>query len=181
MAKPFVSVITPVSRPENLGKVSASLAFLEPWVEYQWYPILDTGGPDVGGGRKRNIGIRLAISDHPAGWLYQLDDDNIISPSFGKALAGVILEKPDADVIIYSHILRSDGLPYSSHGLDRFEDVRVGKIDAGQFVVRAEFVREIPWGENDYCADGAYITSVLARGAKVTFTTEAFVWYNGLS
>ncbi len=180
-ALPSLAVITPVSRPWLLPKVAASLVFLEPWVNYQWFPIIDTKGADVSGGRKRNVGIDAALSWRRDIWIYQLDDDNVISPGFAGAFITALRKQPTVDIVLFPNILLHNGSRHGTDGLRHLDHVVQGRVDTAQYVVRAAFAGDLRY-ELVYASDYIYLKALADRAPKpsVAVAEDAFVYYNAL-
>ena len=179
--EPLLAVITPVSRPWLLPQVAASLAFLAPWVGHQWFPIVDDQGPDEGGARKRNVGVHAALTSFPSAWIYQLDDDNIVSPSFAKGFVDALAQQPNAELVLFPNIVTAHGRPHGTAGLRRLDQVSLGKVDTAQYVVRGSLIRELrytPCFETDF----VYLRSIadLLEKPIVAVAENAFVTYNAL-
>ena len=163
----LVSIITPCSRPDNLDKLYASMN----WdLITKWYIIYDTSKDrsyihkytdndkiaelecnEVGvcGHPQINFGLKQ-ITD---GYVYFLDDDNIIHPEFWNTLPTL-----EPDFIYTWNQLRRINPPRSFTG----NDIRMCKIDTAQFIVPRKYIGDIQWMPNKRGADGKFITDIKA-------------------
>jgi hypothetical protein len=173
--KPLLYIVTPVSRPENLGRVALSFRNLVNFFEVRWLPIFDNLGPDLGGGRKRNTALNQIVEP---GWIYFLDDDNQIHPLFPSLLSSAISHHPTARMFVF-HQANADGSPRIGFCVD---EVRCGTFDTARFLVHSEAVGEARWPENDYFTDShfaAHLVNVLH--IQPVFLPEIACYYNALS
>ena len=178
-----LSIITPCSRSQNLIKLKESINFdlIDKWIIVydtskdrtyikQFYDNpkileLECNTLGVAGHPQRNYGIRH-VED---GYIYMLDDDNIIHPEFWK-------------------ICVSFEMPYF-YTFDRVKsriylgnDIRTGRIDTAMFCVNKLHIKNIVWIENNYEADGHFIMDINKSNKdlhKYINTTAAY--YNFLN
>ena len=120
----MLTIITPCSRPDNLGMLSKSIKFdkIDKWIivydttKDRTYKksfegnskIIEVECNDAGdyGNQQRNYGMSL-VDD---GFIYFLDDDNIVHPSFW-----ILLDKHmDDEIFFYTfNLLSLDDLHFS--------------------------------------------------------------------
>jgi len=95
--KPLLYVITAVMRDANLGLLAESLRPASQQFSVRWLPIFDTSrGNDAA--EKRNVGMRMI---HEPGWIYFLDDDNLLHSDFTDGLKQAISKFPDTKVFFF--------------------------------------------------------------------------------
>lgn len=152
-----LKIITPVSRPHLLSLIKESLQSLYEYFEVEWFPISDDLGNDLGGGRKRNVGLELACRSDC--WIYHLDDDTKIHPDFAKALSDAIYSNVNAKLFVFRYQFTSDN-SLRLH-IKSPEDIRVGYCDTQQFVILSEVTKDIRWHENNYLSDGIYFEEIM--------------------
>ena len=184
---PRLSIITPCCRPQNLIRLKESIDFKK--ID-KWYIVYDTtknrtytrqfndskiielecGLPGISGNSMRNHGIQQ-VKD---GLVYFLDDDNIIHPNLWT-----LLEKMDT-----SHFYTIDQINKSklgTNGILKGGRIQVGKIDTAQFIVPREFMKDIEFQVNNYCADGEFIVEVNSKFLNChTYIPEIACYYNYL-
>src|SRR5437762_13965969 len=153
-------VITPVSRPSNLSRLGESIASAAgKSFDVRWIAVFDDLGEDVGGARKRNAGLELALAG-PPGWLYFLDDDNLLHPQFPAAVSTAIAELPEVKAFCFRQLLGNCG----PRGETYEPRVEQGRIDQGQFVVHASAIGTNRFIEREYANDYYVIRSVVDSG-----------------
>jgi hypothetical protein len=160
-----IHIVTPCSRPENLPALYSSIVANLYEADVKWWIVFDAeavpaeidnapfmelhailGG--VAGHKQRNYALDR-IQD---GYVYQLDDDNIIHSNFPSIFNYCATEKKSA---IFGQNL-GDGRVRVN---DR-TNIRQTHIDQGQFLVRREHIADTRYVETDYCADGLFIEQI---------------------
>ena len=177
-----LTIITPCCRPENLIKLKDSIEFnlIDKWIivydtsknrtytmQFQDHSkILELECNTLGaaGHPQRNYGI----SHVEDGYIYMLDDDNIVHPDFWKLC--VTFEMP----YFYTFNRVHKSITYGCY-------LQTGRIDTAMFCVNKEHIRDIRWREDLYEADGHFIMDINKSNAnlhKVINKTAAY--YNFL-
>jgi hypothetical protein len=162
--KPLLNVVTACCRPENIPALHAGLEQLRTHYEVVWYVAADTSKvkvsdiptgpeyclavPEPGGWAQRNVALRL-IRD---GWVYFLDDDNLIHPDFAAVSSHYLSQYPDAKAFVYNQM--EDGRERLRTGA--WGVVEFGKIDTGSFLIHKSAVGDAQWVNepglaDDYC------------------------------
>jgi hypothetical protein len=163
-----LTIITPCSRPDNLSKVQVSIRFdlIDKWIivydtskkttytkKFQDNPqIIEIEcSRGIRGSPQRNEAINL-VED---GFIYFLDDDNIIHPEFWQ-------------------ISKSFELPYfytfnqwrkwptdKKFTVLPGNEICIGKIDTAMYCIHKTHIGQIRWKEDkDGCADGLFIEQI---------------------
>jgi len=164
----LVSIITPCSRPDNLEKLHASMNFD---LVSTWYIVYDTskdrtyehrytGNPKIVeldhdvvgmcGHPQINFALKHITAD---GFVYFLDDDNIMHPDFWTTLPTL-----DPEFIYTWNQLRRVKPVRVLLG----NDVRPNKIDTAQFIVPRKYIGDIEWIPNKRGGDGKFISDIKA-------------------
>jgi hypothetical protein len=177
-----LTIITPCCRPENLIKLKDSMEFnlIHKWIivydtsknrtytmQFQGHSkILELECNTLGaaGHPQRNYGI----SHVEDGYIYMLDDDNIMHPDFWKIC--ITFEMP-----YFYTFDRTKMTVYLGNNICR------GRIDTAMFCVNKEHIKDIRWQEDRYDADGIFITDINKANTdlhKYINTTAAY--YNFL-
>lgn len=104
------------------------------------------------GNAVRRYGVSLAGGEY----CVFLDDDNIIFPNYLQKKIQVLMSNPDAAMVIsellhFGPLTQSLGIPPQVLSADR---PFVQEIDTLQVMVRTPIIREIPWEDKGYLADG---------------------------
>ena len=170
--KPILYVITSLYRYTKLNQLASSLQLLDSLFAVRWFPIGDTfDGTD--GCSKRNIAMKM-IENLDSGWIYNLDDDNKIHPSFPQSLYDGIQTKK-SEVFFFRQLLSNDKFYIE------FPELLRTKIDTGGFVVSTSAAQGIDWNWDDKkCPDYHWIFRVCQKGYK-PILLDGFTYYNGLN
>lgn len=180
-------IITPVSRPWNLVAIGQSIAERIKRMEVYWHCAIDKGckatkpdfpflttfveGPkSFFGNQLRNLLLDL-VQD---GWVYFLDDDNVLHENFENAAFHAVECNPDANWFCFIQV-RRDGRVY----LNPTDSPQVGNIDMGQVVIRRSFINNFRFPENSYAADGELFI-LLSKFEKPVIIREIATYYNYL-
>ena len=218
-----LTIITPCSRPENLPALYRSLDFriVREWiivhdttrgriVEHQFLDdprvreveYADASGISAAGNAQRNFALRLLHGD---GYVYFLDDDNVVHPNFWRVLLRNVAPRVSAAM----HANESGGdqsdvgalagsgtpapqttLPYFTFNQLRAppSGVLCGKtprkwlIDTAMFLVHSAHAKSCDaWKESAYDADGLFIEAIALRFPQGhVFINEVACFYNAL-
>jgi glycosyltransferase involved in cell wall biosynthesis len=162
--KPKINIITPCCRSDNLDIIIKSINFE---LIDKWYIIYDTSKDrtyvkkfqdnpkveehfcsDIGsvGHPQRNYGLNL-IND---GFVYFLDDDNIIHPEFWNIV-------PTLDINYYYTF---DQQRLYEGMLLKGNQFKIKSIDTAQFIVPKQLIKNLTFDINKYEADGIFIIKI---------------------
>ena len=180
----MLTIITPCSRQNNIQNLYDSIKFdkINKWIIvydtsknrsykklYKGNPkIIEVGCDDIGisGNSQRNYGMTL-VND---GYIYFLDDDNIIHPNFWS-----IIDSLDNDFFYTFNQLRQDNTFIGNN-------IKVGMIDTAMFVVHKNHIKNIKWNVDRYDADGYFISDVFNNNrSKHKFINQIGSYYNFLN
>ena len=184
-----VNVITPCSRPENLPdlrrSLDAALANTSQTI-LRWWVICDarhvSSLPTVrchhseiveaegfAGHAQRNQGLDLISY----GWVYFLDDDNLIHPGFLRALESAVATEPWMKGMLVAQL--------TPGGIRPSRSVRKCHIDTAQFALDRSLIGDARFAAHDYCADGGFIEALYSRSPSAfRMTDEPLSYYNRL-
>lgn len=115
------------------------------------------------------------------GFVYFLDDDNIIHENFYQKINQSILENPNKKGFIFSQ--KVSGKDFT--GLDVREanpnNVRVQHIDMAQFLLRRDLIGDTRFVKGDYKADGYFIEDIYKNNKEdFFFIKDILCYYNYL-
>jgi hypothetical protein len=160
-------ILTPVTRPENLTTIAASL---DAWgdVDFTWHLRFDANHNHIGGYELRN----WMIDEIRDGWVWCLDDDTIAHPDFYRVVMGAAVTGAPAVVVSQE---RPDGTVLHAAP----ENVMIGGIDIGQAVIRRDVIAGSRFPLY-YAGDGDLFISLLANRDDVVFINEVLCWHNKL-
>jgi glycosyltransferase involved in cell wall biosynthesis len=164
----MISIITPCCRPENLRLLSLSIDFSQ--ID-RWYIIYDTRegrkytkqfdlnskvielecSEGISGNPQRNLGLKL-VRD---GFVYFLDDDNIIHPEFWK-----LTKTMDPSKFYTFDQLRPDHLGPVFKGNNPVPCA----IDTAMYVCPRKLIGDIIWNNEKWnIADGLFIEDIYKK------------------
>jgi hypothetical protein len=192
------NIIIAGSRPYNLPFVFKSIEkFITPDINYKIWLIFDVDPVDIDNKilnycnnvpnlsiffaknnlNKKNIGghasKNYALSLITDGWVYQLDDDNLIHPLFFKRIAEYINNYPDKELFLFS---QKDRLFPENN-----EDVRAGIVDTAMYVIKRDLIgdHQIPL---EYGGDGHFLQNLYENNIeKSLIIKEILCYYNQLN
>ncbi len=169
-----VHILTAFSRRENMGEVHASIiraSDREPHVQLMWHQEFDPEREHVGGQHLKNEMLGR-IKD---GWVCILDDDTIMHPKFLQKIYRAYHHHPHVNAVVVSQ-RRTTGVVMQA----RPENMKVGLVDAGQVVIRRDFIGDLLIPET-YAGDGEWIECLLYGRDDVHFMSEILSLHNALS
>lgn len=194
-----LNIITRCSRPNNLLEVENSIFknHNQANINIQWHIVFDTkvlkdidadllsqlDKPEINLHFKKGDGWGLSqLNDliHSLdGWIYHLDDDNILHPNFYNAIYHAVKDT-DLKGIIFSQ--QVDGKDFT--GLQvreaKKENVKVQGIDLAQWVIHTDLHKNYSYGSG-YTADGEFIEKIFTENIdKFTLIQDILSYYNFL-
>ena len=198
-----IEIITRCTRPVFLNKVLVSiLANKIPEIELHWHIIIDTSvvknidtscftsteiptTPYFWEGKPGDMGHSLInrVIDKLHGddsWIYILDDDNEIHPDFFSAVYESY-ESEDIEGMIFSQYVGGKDFTKLEIRDAKPENVKVQKIDMGQFLLHLSLIGDARLIPNQYTADGVFIEEVYSKNPEsFTFIDKVLCNYNSL-
>ena len=177
-------IITPCSRPHNLNKLYNSIQFDKialwciiydtrqiPFIKYfnDNPKIIEFECKDEGtfGHQIRNMALNIITE----GFIYFLDDDNIMHPFFWNLF----------DNFKYGN-LYTFNLLYQTGQILYGNDPIPKKIDTSQYVFDRKLVDNIRFDINAYCADGIFINTIYENNKSNSFHFNYIAaYYNWLN
>lgn len=179
-------IITPCYRQCNIPRLYESIEFDK---IHKWIIIYDTSNDrkynklyehdekiiemecnDEGiyGNPQRNYGMTFVSN----GFIYFLDDDNIIHPNFWS-----IIDLLDNSKFYTFDQLRDIKNESILHG----NNIAIGSIDTAMFIVHTNHIKDIKWKIDEYTADGCFICDILNQNTSShTYINTVGCYYNFL-
>jgi len=192
----MIKIITPCSRENNLILLFNSINFSCDWyivfdkthdeaisiidrdefsfLDKPWIHVKYTKG-GVSGNKQRN----LALEEISNGWLYFLDDDNLVHPDFFKVADEIISNNNKLKCIFFSQVKNEKG---EIRGVEP-NHVRVNFIDQAQFLIERSLIGELRY-EQKYEADGIFIQNIFRNNDPGLFcfhNNPVVTYYNRLN
>jgi hypothetical protein len=178
-----LTIITPCCRPDNLIKLKGSIRFdlIDKWIivydtskdrSYKMQfqddsKILELECNILGaaGHPQRNFAIHHV--NH--GYIYMLDDDNIMHPEFWNICP--LFELP----YFYTFDLLNNNTLLPGN------NIKINKIDTSMFCVNKEHLKDIRWREDIYEADGYFIMDINKSNKDLhKYINKVAAYYNFL-
>ena len=167
------TLITPCSRPDNLKKIKLPDFFHEWIIVYDGLKIKQFDNPKIKeytftkpgsfkGSEQRNFALKLVNN----GFVYFLDDDNIIHPNF------YMLKNLDGNHFYTFNQKRVRTL--------KGNRIHPGFIDTGMFLIDIDLAKNIMWNNTQF-HDGEYIKAVYdLHPDKWVYINKTLSYYNKL-
>jgi len=182
-----IHIITPCSRPYNLKKLYESIDFsCEWWIifdskTFQFQDFKPKDGIEVeinygaiAGGVAGKNQINFALDRITSGWVYVLDDDNLLHPDLPKFLETFDDKKYQG--LIFSQEVSKGVFRHNHSG-----NIKVCQIDQAQFLLKRSLIGDHRY-LNSYEADGMFISKLYRENpGKFIITNEVLSYYNRLT
>ena len=177
-----ITIITPCSRPYNLKKIYDTLKFefINKWIivydeskvkkEFLFEEHLQIDeyyhkGEGISGNPQRNYALDLNLD----GYIYFLDDDNLIHPDLYKLLDNTL----DIKIYTFSQV-RTYGKLVGNY-------INGGEIDTAMILVHSSFIKNIKWKIDEYGADFYFIKEIIEKNKENwIFINNIVCYYNGI-
>ena len=199
-----ISIITRATRLQNLKTVKESVFNNIPsGCEINWHLVFDTAnlkdidaellsdlkddsttyyfekGDAIGMLYPQCSAIISKLGD---GWVYFLDDDNIIHEGFYEYVLKASIENSDKKIHVVSQNVDGKDFTNLTYRVAAPEFMKVQGVDLAQYIVSTDVYNEYEYTYlPDYRADGILISAVHAEHPEwFTFTTEILSHYNYL-
>jgi len=126
--------------------------------------------------------INDAINNISSGWVYILDDDNILHEDFFSALTTKIKENPNKKAFIFDQKVGGKDFSGVDIRVANPENVKVGHIDMAQFLLKRDLIGEMRLKLGEYKADGYFIEDVYKSNPEdFFFFNQVICYYNYLT
>lgn len=195
-------IITRCTRPHNLNEIKESV-YSSTLFQVTWWVIFDTrvvkdvdadfladltshqGVPLFLKGEDGDYGHSLlstVLDKIDDGFVYFLDDDNVIHKDFYEKLYKVIQENPDKKGFVFSQ--QVDGKDFT--GLQvreaKPENTKLQHIDMAQFVLRRDLIGKYRLRYKEYKADRYFIEDIFNKNkSDFFFMPDVLCYYNYLT
>jgi glycosyltransferase involved in cell wall biosynthesis len=194
-----VHIITRCTRPHNLKEIHKSL---DTSYVMNWHVIFDASrihDIDVNTlellyannvkvyylkGEDGDYGHNLlnnVIETITEGWVYILDDDNLLNREMFIELEMIIDSNPDCGCVVFSQEVGGRDFTKLDVRVARPENMKVGGVDMAQFIIRRELIGDRRFPKGTYVADGIFITELYEfHPEKFIFCEKILTGYNAL-
>ena len=186
-----INIITRCTRTSNLLTIKEGVLDAPKGVTVNWHIVFDTGAlKDIDAEVLSNLTDTVNVKLHfvkgqrggllypevsdiirtiKSGWIYLLDDDNIIHDDFYKTIKASIKNLPVAQVHIVSQLVAGKDFTGQEIRVASRENTAFQKIDIAQMVINRSIFDTHSFSAN-YAADGFFIEEVLKTHG------DSFVW-----
>jgi glycosyltransferase involved in cell wall biosynthesis len=198
------TIITRCTRPENLSLIKQSILDIKSIFDsIEWLIMFDIravgslrrdtlniltddwihvkhflGKPKDFGYSHINEVIRTNFSSSTQ-WLYLLDDDTVLHNNFPRVINTALKATESTYFIIFDQEVSGRDWSGLHSRVACRENLKVSKVDVGQYVVRGDIASTIKYPEFEYCADGKYMEQVAAKYPdNIYFLNEECSHYN---
>ena len=167
-------LITALLRTEHLAQIGKTIEPLQDYFNVQWLCVWQ----QTTGCEKRNAALATIYTSDRPGWLYHLDDDNIIHPTMPKALHDAITQHPQCKVFLFPQRKRNGGWHV------RAPAIVPCRVDTGSYVAHSTAAQGIYWEQyistkHRKIPDYWWIKRVVDKGHTPTLITTGCTYYNG--
>jgi len=196
----IINIITRCSRLENLNIVKNSIYNNSYKFKINWYVIFDTSSlSDINSdiltdlynsqaiikfiksvpGDHGHLMINSCLEEIKEGFVYVLDDDNIIHEDFYNTIFDNITNNPEKKGFIFSQKVSAKDFT----GLDireaKPENTKVQHIDMAQFLLRRDLIGQSRLDPMKYIADGIFIEKIFNENKEeFIFIDKILCYYN---
>lgn len=126
--------------------------------------------------------INDAINNISNGWVYILDDDNILHEDFISNLTKYISENPNKKAFIFDQKVDGKDFTKLDIRLAKPENMKVQHIDMAQFLLKRDLISDKRLKLGDYKADGYFIEDVYKSSPEdFFFINQILCYYNYLT
>jgi O-antigen biosynthesis protein len=126
--------------------------------------------------------INDAINNISNGWVYILDDDNILHEDFISNLTKYISENTDKKAFIFDQKVDGKDFTKLNIRLAKPENMKVQHIDMAQFLLKRDLISDKRLKLGDYKADGYFIEDIYVSSPEdFFFINQILCYYNYLT
>ncbi len=165
-----LTVVTPVIRPHNLSRIQRSIKLFESYFKVRWILALDeqfTRPEDIkvsadviftephgsAGDRQRNQAAQYING----GWVYYLDDDNVVHPKLPFQARKHIDSYPGILCFVFNQVYNDGQLRLDVTKVEK------GTVDTACLLIHSSIIKDGVWrpypGESR-CVDASFITDI---------------------
>ena len=197
----LLHILTRCTRPANLVTIIESVAKADPFFDVRWKVIFDTRDlKDVDAGTLCDLQaagaethfmrgepgdfghglLNWALDGISSGWVYILDDDNVMHPRFWEcARAAMSAPGFSARALVFNQ--RIDGKDFTGQEMRVAgpENMRVGGVDSAQLLLRRDLIGDRRLAPMTYVADSLLAGEIHSDSpSDFLFLDEEMCYYN---
>ena len=195
-----INIITRCTRIDNLYKIKESIFTNQKFI-VKWFVIFDTSmiksvdtdiiimlqecGADFRflTGQSGSLGYGLInkyLDEIDSGWIYILDDDNILHEKFYESISDKMTSNTDIKAFVFGQ--KVDGKDFTKLDIREAkpENMKLKSVDLAQFILSREIIGDCRF-ELRYDADGLFIENLYKeKSDNFLFIDEVISYYNYL-
>lgn len=196
----ILNIITRCTRPQNLHKVKESIFKNNSNFDINWYVLFDTScirdidSEILASLNNKNIILKFikgisgdfgnqminsCLDEIIEGFIYILDDDNIIHEDLYENIHNAIINNPDKRGFIFNQIVSKKDFTGMDIRIAIPENIKVGGIDMAQFIVRRDIIGDNRFEPMSYYTDGIFINLLYNNNLNdFLFINKELCYYN---
>jgi hypothetical protein len=200
--KPKLTVLTTCSRAESLTLLAPGVAAGQDWFDLEWRVLFD--GAKVSPQRRLEMELQISsiasglpmhwglieaghfqwqrgpnrfLAEVMDGWMWFLDDDNLVHPSFFAGLRELLAQQPEKRAWVFSQALLG---PPPNVRVANPGAVRECHIDLAQYCIERGLIGEMKFPLR-YSGDGAFVEAIYQRTPEAFgFSEQVLCYWNAL-
>lgn len=185
-----LNIVTACSRPENLYTMLPDIEECASLIDnVEWHIVFDLSCCEpvyVPGAKTYGISLpesrygmgqrNLALDKIDDGWVYFLDDDNLINPELCTRIMSALREDRSKRAFAFHQSLAGNNVRYANP-----KNMRVGYVDMAQVCIMRDFIGDARFELPKYEADGIFIERLYNHNPSAWgFIDKVLCFYNAL-
>lgn len=123
--------------------------------------------------------INMAIEKIKTGWVYVLDDDNILHEDFVESITDIINKHPNKKAIVFNQKIDKRDFTGLDIRIAKPENMMVQHIDMAQFILKRDIIGDNRFKLFDYKSDGHFIEKIYNNSPEdFYFLDKILCYYN---
>jgi len=136
------------------------------------------------GHQHRNLVLDILEEKNEKGWVYSVDDDNILHENFYKISDELNNKSDNISAIAVNQVFKTgepnrspvNGVPLKASA----ENMKVYFVDTAQVIFNLEKIKGMRFNSDKYNADGFFIQTLFEKEGNFIFIDEDLSYYNFL-
>jgi glycosyltransferase involved in cell wall biosynthesis len=193
-----LNIITRCTKPYFLPQVKKSINFNTPKINIKWHIIFDTSVlKDIDASLLKKLNNKYTtfyfiegkpgdllypqsmevINQINEGFIYYLDDDNLLHPYFLKSISTNITEDK---IYVVDQFVNFKDFTNKEYRIASPENMKLRGVDVAQLIFPRSIFDSFKW-KGDYCADGLLVEEIMFKDPNYfRYINETLSYYNYL-